>query len=105
MPLSSQGEAKRFLVDLISREAQRQGEALSDVDVRVLLFSVDEPQSGEGIPEERLLDNDSDFEERMRFLFGSAYKKAGSDEKTKIMQAIREVNEGDHYVAVIAQEP
>ena len=105
MAFSSQREAKQFLVDLISREAVSEGEMLSEVDVRVLLFSVDEPESAEGIPEERLLDDDFDFEERVRWLFKSAYKKADSEAKKKIVEAIREVNRGDHYIAAVAQEP
>lgn len=103
MPFSSQSEAKQFLVELIAREAQSSAEALSDVERRLLLFSVDEPESAEGIPEERLLDDDTEFEERSRELLKSAYKNADADERAKIAEAIRKVNKGDHYIAVIAQ--
>jgi negative regulator of replication initiation len=103
MPFFSQSEAKQFLVELIAREAQVAGEALSEVERRLLLFSADEPASGQGIPEERLFQDDSDFEARSSELLKSAYKSADADERRKIAEAIREVNKGDHYVAVIAQ--
>ena len=103
MPFSSQTEAKQFLVELIARQAQLEGEALSDVERRLLLFSVDEPESGEGIPEDRLFQDDSDFEERSSELLKSAYKSADGEERERIAQAIREVNKGDHYIGVIAQ--
>ncbi len=99
----SQSEAKQFLVELIAREAQVAGEALSDVERRLLLFSADEPASGQGIPEERLFQDDSDFEARRSELLNSAYKSADADERRKIAEAIREVNKRDHYIAVIAQ--
>jgi len=102
MPFSSQSEAKQFLVELIAKQAQLEGESLSDVERRLLLFSVDEPESAEGIPEERLFQDDADFEERSSELLKSAYKNADADERGKIAQAIREVNKGDHYIAVIA---
>jgi hypothetical protein len=41
----------------------------------------------------------------VRWLFKSAYKKADSEAKKKIVEAIREVNRGDHYIAAVAQEP
>ena len=43
----SQSEAKQFLVELIAREALRKGAALADVERRLLLFSVDEPESAD----------------------------------------------------------
>jgi hypothetical protein len=70
-----------------------------------LLYSVDEPESAQGIPEEVLVDVDFDWEERTRELFESAYKQADPEERKKIREAVREVNKGDHYMVVIAREP
>ena len=103
MPFSSQTEAKQFLVTVITRKAEGDGQPLSDVDVRVLSFSVDEPGSAQGIPEERLIQDDSDFEERTSRLLESAYKRAEPEERKRIVEAIREVNKGDYYIAVIAR--
>jgi len=83
MPFSSQNEAKQFLAELIAKQAQLEGESLSDVERRLLLFSVDEPESGQGIPEDRLLDDDTEFEERIVGLFNSAFRNADEEQQKK----------------------
>ena len=101
MPFSSQSEAKQFLVELIAKQAQLEGESLSDVERRLLLFSVDEPESAEGIPEERLLDDDTEFEERIVGLFNSAFRNADEEQQKRIVEAINELKKGDHYITVM----
>ena len=101
MPFSSQSEAKQFLVELIAKQAQLEGESLSDVERRLLLFSVDEPESAEGIPEERLFQDDSDFEYRAGRIFKTICKNADREQKRRIDQAISELKKGDHYILVI----
>jgi negative regulator of replication initiation len=101
MPFSSQTEAKQFLVELIAKQAQLEGESLSEVERKLLVFSVDEPESAEGIPEERLFQDDSGFEDRMGQLYRTVYKNAGREQKKRIDQAINEVKKGDHYILVI----
>lgn len=101
MPFSSQSEAKQFLVELIAKQAQLEGESLSDVERRLLLFSVDEPESAEGIPEERLLDDDTEFEERIVGLFNSAVRNADEEQQKRIVEAINELKKGDHYITVM----
>jgi len=101
MPFSSQSEAKQFLVELIAKQAQLEGESLSDVERRLLLFSVDEPESGQGIPEDRLLDDDTEFEERIVGLFNSAVRNADEEQQKRIVEAINELKKGDHYITVM----
>jgi negative regulator of replication initiation len=101
LPFSSQREAKQFLVELIAKQAQLEGESLSDVERRLLLFSVDEPESAQGIPEERLLDDDTEFEERIIGLFNSAFRNADDEQQKKILEAISELKKGDHYILVM----
>jgi negative regulator of replication initiation len=101
MPFSSQSEAKQFLVELIAKQAQLEGESLSDVERRLLLFSVDEPESAEGIPEERLLDDDTEFEERIVGLFNAAFRNADDEQQKKILESIKELKKGDHYIVVM----
>ncbi len=101
MIFSSQSEAKQFLVELIAKQAQLEGESLSDVERRLLLFSVDEPESARGIPEERLLDDETEFEERIVRLFNSAFRNADEEQQKKILEAIRELKKGDHYIVVM----
>jgi negative regulator of replication initiation len=105
MPFSSQIEAKQFLAELIAKQAQLEGEALSDVERRLLLFSVDEPESAQEIPEERLLDDDSEFEERIGRLFKSAFRNSDEQAKERILDAISEIKKGDHYIAVMTDVP
>ena len=50
MPFFSQSEAKHFLVELIAKQAQLEGESLSDVERRLLLFSVDDRNLGKVSP-------------------------------------------------------
>ena len=101
MPFSSQSEAKQFLAELMAKQAQLEGESLSDVERRLLLFSVDEPESAEGIPEERLLDDDTEFEERIVGLFNSAFRNADEEQQKRIVEAINELKKGDHYITVM----
>ena len=101
MPFSSQNEAKQFLAELIALEAKREGEALSDAERKLLLFSVDEPESAEGIPEERLYQDDSDFEYRAGRIFKTIYKNADREQKKRIDQALSELKNGDHYILVV----
>lgn len=85
----------------IMLQAQREGEALSDVQRRLLLYSVDQPESGEGIPEETLFGYDPDFEIRVRTLLDTAYQNAEPEEKKALVEAMRDVSKGDHYIAVM----
>jgi len=101
MPFSSQSEAKQFLAELIAKQAQLEGESLSDVERRLLRFSGDEPESAEGIPEERLLDDDTEFEERIVGLFNSAFRNADEEQQKRIEEAINELKKGDHYITVM----
>lgn len=101
MPFSSHIEAKQFLAELIAREAQNRGEPLSEIERRLLLFSVDEPESARGIPEERLLDDDAEFEERIVRLFNSVFRNADEEQQKRILEAISELKKGDHYIVVM----
>lgn len=85
----------------IMLQAQREGEALSDVQRRLLLYSVDQPESGERIPEETLFGYDPDFEIRVRTLLDTAYQNAEPEEKKALVEAMRDVSKGDHYIAVM----
>jgi hypothetical protein len=102
MRFTSQAGAKRYLVETIALESQKQGEPLSDLDRRLLLFSVDEPASAEGIPDEVLEGFDPDFEQKYSKLLRTAYNEADQGTRETIADAIRELKKGDHYITVIA---
>jgi hypothetical protein len=101
MPFSSQLEAKEFLVTRIALQAQREGQALSQMERRLLLYTVDQPESAEGIPGEIFFAYDPDFETRVRRLLDSAYRNAEPEEKNALVEAMRDVKKGDHYIAVM----
>ncbi|HEU5414302.1 MAG TPA: hypothetical protein VFW31_11120 [Candidatus Angelobacter sp.] len=101
MPFSSQTEAKQFLVELIAVEAQREGEPLPEIERRLLLFSVDEPESAEEYPRS------------VFWMMMTSSKGEWSDgsnphsemlmknSRKKIPEAIRELKKGDHYILVM----
>lgn len=99
----SQNEAKRFLADTIAREADLSGVPLSEAEKRLLLYSVDDPASQEGVPDEDSDDNDLEFEDRMRHLSERAYNRAKEhpEKQKKIIAAIRELDRGDHYISIM----
>jgi hypothetical protein len=103
MPFSNQFEAKQFLVDKVIYEAQLQGAPLSEMDRRLLLFSVDEPQSATGIPVEVLEDVDDVWEANIIRLLQAAYKKDHSniEERRKYRDALVTLKGSDNYILVM----
>ncbi len=65
MPFSSQREAKRFLVGKIAREAEIEGNPLTESEKRLLLFSEEEPDTVTGLAEDSGADFDLKYEKRM----------------------------------------
>jgi hypothetical protein len=103
---SSQKEAKRFLADKIIAEAAFQGEPLSELEKRLLLFSVEEPETANGIPRERLENDDTEFEVRVSSLLKAAYKRDCDipQERERYREAMQELKKGDHYIVVMADD-
>jgi hypothetical protein len=104
MPFSNQLDAKQFLVDKIVSQVQIQGVPLSDIDRRMLLFSVDEPESAIGIPLEVLEDVSQVYEAKIIKLLKSAYKQDSDnpEERQKYRDAMRTLKGSDHYILVMA---
>src|ERR1700682_6446035 len=104
MPFSNQLDAKQFLVDKIVSEAQSQCVQLSDIDRRMLLFSVDEPESATGIPIEVLEDVSQVYEAKIIKLLKAVYQKDSNnpEERQKYRDAMRNLKGSDHYILVMA---
>lgn len=87
-------------MNLIDGQAQREGKA-SHVERRLLLFSVDEAESAEGIPEERLYQGDSEFENRADRYSKLSTKSLIGNRERALDHAISKLKKGDHYILVI----
>lgn len=104
MPFSSQREAKQFLADKIIAEADREGLPLSNIERRMLLFSVDEPETMEGFPENVSMDVDEAYEKKITALLKAAYARDKDipGEGQNYKDAYDKLAEGDHYISVMA---
>jgi hypothetical protein len=105
MTFPSQAEAKQFLANKIITEAGFQSVPLSEVDKRLLFYSVDEPESAAGIPEDELADVNDDYEDKIGALLKQAFQRDQDkpEEQQKYRDAIQELKKGDHYLLVMAQ--
>lgn len=106
MSFFSQSEAKQFLADKIISQGEYQREPLSEVDKRLLLFSVDEPETANRIPRERLEGDDAEFEAKVTSLLKAAYKRDQDipQERERYKEAMQVLGKGDHYIQVMANE-
>jgi hypothetical protein len=104
MSFSSRLDAKQFLVNKIVAQAVRTGVRLSDVDRRMLLLNLDEPQSAAGIPVAVLEDTGRTYENRIVRLLKSAYERDRnhSEERQRYRQALQQLVGTRHYVLMIA---
>jgi hypothetical protein len=104
MSFSSPLEAKQFLVNKIVAQSVRTGDRLSDVDRRMLLLNLDEPQSAAGIPLAVLEDTSRTYENRIVRLLKSAYERDRNhaEERQRYRQALQELVGTKHYVLMIA---
>jgi hypothetical protein len=104
MPFSSDNEARQFLAGKIYQESQFHGAPISDVEQRLLMFSVDDPASGEGIPDDEMYDTNVDWERRMTALLKQAWQRdqQNAEERQLYLDAQERLKAGDHYIQVIA---
>jgi hypothetical protein len=104
MSFSSPLDARQFLVNKIVAQSVRTGDRLSDVDRRMLLLNLDEPQSAAGIPIAVLEDTSRTYENRIVRLLKSAYERDRNhaEERQRYRQALQELAGTKHYVLMIA---
>ncbi len=105
MTFTSQKEAKKFLAERIIAEAEREHLTLSDDDKRLLYFSEAEPETVQGISDDRLLAEDEEYEAKIVALLRSAYERdKAALEGPLYKEATAKLREGDHYLSVMADE-
>jgi hypothetical protein len=102
----SEREARQFLVDKICHESEGEGAPLSDLERRLLMFSVAEPGTAKGIPDEVLNDIDPDWEARMTALLHNAYDRDRDDPEQRqgYLDAMLRLKDSDHYILAIAEQ-
>ncbi|HEY6306880.1 MAG TPA: hypothetical protein VI488_10540 [Candidatus Angelobacter sp.] len=104
MSFSSPLDARQFLVNKIVAQSVRTGDRLSDVDRRMLLLNLDEPQSAAGIPVAVLEDTGRTYENRIIGLLKSAYERDRDypEERQRYREALDRLVGSKHYILMIA---
>ncbi|HWZ43565.1 MAG TPA: hypothetical protein VNW97_08800 [Candidatus Saccharimonadales bacterium] len=104
MTFSSQEDAKTFLVNKVTFEADFKGMHLSFIEQRMLDLDLSDPASAAGIPLGLLRDRSQEFEAKIAGLLRSAYTRASEDpkEQQRIEQAVQKLTGGSYYIVVPA---
>lgn len=107
----TEGEAKRFFVDRVLRQAELEGSLLSDAERRMLSWSESDPELDWSADEATALVNelatqmsDEQYEAKIAALLKGAYEReVCSDATAKAVwkEACSKLDEGDHYIGVM----
>ncbi len=97
-------DAKQFLVNKITYEAELKGVKLLYVEQKMLQVNLAEPDSAAGIPVTLLRDKEQQFEAKIAGLLRSAYARAGDNpgEQELIRDAVHSLTGSTHYIVVPA---
>ena len=106
MTFSSQLDAKQFLINKITAQADRTTTSLTDVEQRMLQLNLDDPGSASGIPVEVLQDKSRTYEKKIAKLLQSAYHRdrEAPQEQQRYRDALRALRNSDHYILIIATD-
>lgn len=101
---SSQLEARRFLVEKITGQADSTGTPLSDAEKRMLQLNLEQPDSAVGIPVEVLADKNRAFETKAVRLLRAAYNRDrdNAQETQRYKDAVLVLRNTDHYILIVA---
>jgi hypothetical protein len=110
---TSQGQAKRFLVDKIAAQATAEGVPLSDAEQRMLSFSESDPEFAvepaviEALVEQLAAEvSDEDYEARITGLIRRACERDTASDRAAFesyRQAYVRLDEGDHYLSIMLE--
>ena len=106
MMFASQREAKKFLAGKITAQAVFEGSPLSDVEQRLLMFSEQDPESLDGIPEDVLGGEDPEYEAKITRLMAAAYRRDRETNPADLdsyQAAMRALKGTDHYILIMAE--
>jgi hypothetical protein len=106
MTFPSDFDARQFLIDKIAGQATRSATALSEAEHRMLMLSLDDPGSAEGIPVEMLEDSNHGYEKKIASLLKAAYSgdRGIPGEQKKYKDALRRLKDSDQYILIIAAD-
>jgi len=104
MTFSSQLDARQFLVNKITSEAGLQGISLSEVELRLLMLNLNEPETATGIPVEDLDDPTGKHEKKMAALLHAAYRRDNNNprEQRQYKDAVQALENSGHYILIVA---
>lgn len=99
-----QEDAKQFLINKITYEAELKGVSLSYVEQKMLQVNLADPESAAGIPVSLLRDKEQQFEAKIAGLLRSAYARADDNpgEQELIRDATESLTGSTHYIIVPA---
>ncbi len=97
----SQREAKQFLIEKITAEAEHQGTPLMESEKKILAFSEQEPESTVDVTHDMLEEADEEWEDGIARPFAAAYRGATPNEQQLYLQAQKELEKGDHYLSIM----
>lgn len=104
MTFATQKEAKAFLVAKVVSEAERQEVTFTADDKRLLSYSESDPETLVDAPLDRLFEVDYEWEKEVTSLLRAAYlRDKDGPEGELYKEAYRKLNEGDHYILVMAK--
>lgn len=106
MTFSSELDARQFLIDKITNQANRTATPLSEVEQRMLQLDLSEPQTAAGIPVETLEDPDRTHERKIAQFLRAAYSRDRGfpEQRRKYRDAVRALTGTDHYILIIATD-
>jgi hypothetical protein len=108
---STSGEAKHFLVSRIVQEAKRRHVSLSDLERKMLYFSESYPSLSDMAEIAKRFENecdDEEYEERIRRLSKSAYRRDRAESPVVARmwrEAVDVLKKEDHYILVMIELP
>jgi hypothetical protein len=99
-------EARQFLIDKITAQANRTATPLTEGERRMLALNLKVPESAAGIPVELLQDKSHAYENKIVRLLRGAYERdrGHSQERQKYKEAVRALEKGSDYILIIAAE-
>ena len=104
MPFPTPEDAKQFLINKVTFEADAKGVHLPYVEQRMLELNLADPSTAAGIPVDLLRDREQEFEAKIVGLLRSAYARAGenSSEQQNFHDAVHALRGSTHYIVVPA---
>lgn len=102
----SQTEAKRFLVSRVVEQAAREGAGLSEAERHMLSWSESDADFQPNLDLAAALEEEisrEEYEAKVSGLLRRAFETAGESEQNLFREAQARLNEGDHYILVMAE--